>query len=138
MSANWHFVYAAESYYTNTDDTPVHCFKREDPAPSFSWQSHPIWQSVGDIVNVNNIEVVAEGRGTVALTLTALDGDTRSIEITLADCGFPERFREAFAIRGQYLQLRIRSEAPAAGVPAPTVYSVTLYPHTEQPIGRTL
>jgi hypothetical protein len=138
MASNWHFIYAAESYYTNVKDSPIHAFKRESPSRTFTWQSHPIWQSVADIVNVNTIELIAEGQGTVTLTLTALGGDTNSIEVTLADCGYPERFREAFAIRGQYLQLRIDSAGPNDLVPAPTVYSVTLYPFTEQPIGRTL
>jgi len=144
VTSQWHYIYTAESYYgiapalpSGYYDTPVHFYKREWKTPTFSWQSHPIWQSVEDLVHVNDIGLVAEGNGEITLTLTALNGDTNAITITLDDCGFPERFRERLSIQGKYLQLRIESASPNAYVPAPTVYSVTLYPFSEAPIGHT-
>lgn len=139
FTAMSHFIYGSQSFYTGNDHWGIHEWVREDKTDSWSWQSHPIWQSVGDIVNVASIELVAEGQGDVRLTMTALDGTTNAITITLANPGFPERFRENFAIQGQYLQLRIEADShvPRYGA-APTVYSVALFPFTEQPIGHTL
>jgi hypothetical protein len=134
-----HLIYGAESSYTAAADKPVHLWQRDVKGPSYSWQSQPIWQSVADVVNVAEIELVARGHGQVKLSLTALDGTTNSITIELADAGYPERFRENFAIQGKYLQLRIEADSfTPLYYPAPTVYSVTLYPFTEQPIGHTL
>jgi hypothetical protein len=134
-----HFIYGSESFYSPADNQPIHLWKREDKGPTYSWQSHPIWQSVADIVNVNEIEVIAEGQGTITVTLTALNGDHHSITLALANCGYPERFREAFAIQGTYLQLRIEVDSGIPlYAPAPTVYSVTLYPFSEQPVGHRL
>jgi len=136
VTSQWHYIYTAASFFTNTADSPVSFFKREDLADTFSWQSHPVWESVEDLVHVNDIGLIAEGNGEVTLTLTALNGDTNSITIPLENCGFPERFRERLSIQGKYLQLRIESSSPNAFYPAPTVYSVTLYPYTEAPIGH--
>jgi len=137
VSSQWHFIYTAAQSYTNTDPNPIGFFKREWKSPTYSWQSQPIWQSVEDIVSVNDIGLIAEGNGEVRLTLTALDGQTRSIIIPLSNCGYPERFRERLAIQGKYLQLRIEASSPNAYFPAPTVYSVSLYPFSEAPIGHT-
>lgn len=133
------FIYGSPGFYTNdTAQThALHFWRRDVKATSYSWQSQPIWQSVADIVNVDTVELITEGQGTVTLTLTALNGDNRTIVITLANCGFPERFREAFAMQGTYLQLRVQVDSMSIA-PAPTVYSVTLYPYSEQPIGHTL
>ena len=137
VTSQWHFIYTAESYYDSTNDKPIHLYKREWKSPTYSWQSHPIWQSVEDIVTINDIGLIAEGNGEVKLTLTSLNGGTNSITIALDNCGFPERFRERLNIQGKYIQLRIESTSPNPYYPAPTVYSVTLYPFTEAPIGHT-
>jgi len=137
VTSQWHFIYAAKSFITAADHQPIAEYKREELTDSFSWQSHPIWQSVADMIAVTETELIAEGQGDITLTLTALNGDTNSITITLEDCGFPERFRERLSIQGKYVQLRIESKSPSTAVPAPTVYSVTLYPFSEAPVGRT-
>lgn len=141
MTCLSHFIYGSESFYKGPNSHPISFWKREEKATSYSWQSQPIWESVADIVNVDTIELTAQGRGTITLTMTALDGDTRSISINLNDSGFPERFRENFAVQGKYLQLRIQADSISTTTPpapAPTIYSVTLYPFTEAPIGHTL
>lgn len=122
------FLYGAKRTYTHAALTAFYSWRKDKGAVSYSWQSHPIWETIDRIFSVREIELVAKGQGTVVATLTAIDNSTTSKTFTLANTGFPERFRANFAIQGRYLQLRLVADSGSNSVDAPTVYEVQLHP----------
>jgi hypothetical protein len=134
MTGARQFVYGAKSEFSHADTSLIYGWNLDDGASSYSWQSHPIWESVDRVVAIDEIELIAQGQGTIRLTLTGLDGSTRSVLFELKNPGFPERFRSNFAIQGKYLQLRIEADSLESTADAPTVYSVVVHPSTRQPI----
>lgn len=130
------WVYGAKSTFSHEDTSLIRGWNLDDGATSFSWQSHPIWESVDRVVAVDEIELIAQGHGRVKLSLTDIKGNTRYELFDLVDTGFPERFRSSFAIHGKYLQLRIEADSGDDTHDAPTIYGVTIHPSVRQPINQ--
>lgn len=122
------FLYGAKRTYTHAALTAFYSWRKDLGAASYSWQSQPIWETIDRVFKVREIELVAKGQGTVIATLTASDNSTQSHTFTLANTGFPERFRTNFALQGRYLQLRLVADSGSASVDAPTVFEVMLHP----------
>lgn len=134
LTTDWtnQYLYGSVSHYTNGADTIAYEWDNTLQASSLSWQSHPIWESIDRILEVRQIELVAQGQGTVTLTCTSFVGATTSITITLANTGYPERFRRNFYIQGQYIQLRIEANSGSASVKAADVHEVKLHSDVRQ------
>lgn len=132
LTTDWtkQYVYGSVTSYTNESDTIAYMWDNTLGAVSYSWQSQPIWQSIDRTLIIRELELIAQGQGSVTLTCTGADGATQSEVINLKNTGYPERFRRTFAIQGQYLQLRIEANSGSASVDAPTVFSATLHPAT--------
>lgn len=132
MTSFRQYIYGARTSYTNADPTLIRGYDIEDGADSYSWQSHPIWQSTERILEFREIELIAEGQGSVTVTMFALDGTPKSEVFQLENNGFVERFRRNFSISGKYLQLRIECDSFETGQAAATVHNVTIHPDARQ------
>lgn len=140
ITTDWYkqFLYGSITQYTHAADTIAYEWTRSLGSSTYSWQSHPIWQSIDRILAVREVDLVAQGQGTVTLTCTGFSGATTSEVITLDNTGYPERHRRNFYIQGQYLQLRIQVDSGSASVDGPTVFSVALHPDPRARLSSTL
>lgn len=128
------FLYGSPSTTPDPPGTVVYGWNTELGESTYSWQSQPFWETVDSTVNIREIEVVAKGAGTITITASGLGAATANIVLTLANLGYPERFRENFAILTDYLQVKIEANSGSSVVDAPTVYEVILHPDARTPV----
>lgn len=140
MTVDWskRYVYGSKTYYTSADLTVGWKWDKLAGASTYSFQTHPLFQSIGNMLKVTSFELIAEGQGTVTITLTGIDGSTATQTIALANNGYPERFRKNISIQGQYIQLRIEADSGDEDVDAATIYSVILYPDSRAPFSTAV
>lgn len=132
LTRDWtsQYLYGSLTHYTNTSDAVAYQWDMTLGAPTFSFQSHPLWQSIDRDIAIKEVELIAQGQGSITLTLTVLDNTVRSDKILLENTGFPERFRRNFKVQGRYMKLRIEADSGSTSVNAPTVFEVILHPET--------
>lgn len=113
-----HFIYGSESFYTNADNDPIHEWIREDKALSYSWQSHPLWETIDNLVDIREISLRVLGTGTVKVTAT---GETSSSFVTFTGINttVPVLLRQPIRVQDANVAIRIESSGPTT---APTVY----------------
>lgn len=97
------FLYADLQTYTAASPLAVVGWNRDLKATSYSWQSHPIWATIDRITNVREITCRAIGTGTVAVTVTASNGSTRTVTFTYSDNNVPHVKRSNFRLTGSEL-----------------------------------
>lgn len=114
---------ATSLFFTNANPVHGYAYNRSAPARSYSWQSQPLWPSIGRDVDVREVTLVAHGTGTIDVTLTAYDGTPETHQVTVAS-NTPEMFRIAFHTRGKNIQLRL--EVGDGANPAPIIYLVDI------------
>ncbi len=117
-------MYSVLPSFTNTSNAAITQWDRRTPATNFSWQSHPIPVSVNRVINVRELVLVAQGSGTVTVTLTALDGTTQASAFTLTNTSQPQRLRLTPAVKGYNIVVRIQSDGGSGA--APVVYSLQI------------
>jgi hypothetical protein len=126
---NWastrQWLYGSVSTYTHEADTIIYGWDKTTKAISYSWQSQPLWESIDKEVTIKEIDMVVQGQGTVVVTLTTLAGATVSTTVTLANPGYPERFRKQIGIKGRYIQMRLVADGGGSNN-APTIDRVEL------------
>jgi hypothetical protein len=122
---NWtslsHFIYGSESFYTNASDTPVHFWQREDSALTYSWQSHPVWETVGNLTDIREITIRAAGQGTITVTLTG-ENMTQTVQFSVNN-DLPILSRQNIRIQDSNIAVKLEVDGP---VVAPTVYECNL------------
>lgn len=112
---------ATSLFFTNAAPIHGYSYNRSSPARSYSWQSQPLWPSIGRDITVKELNIVAHGTGTILATVTNYAGVTESHEVTLAS-NTPKMLRIPYNTRGENLQLRL--EVGDGANPAPIIYSV--------------
>ncbi len=110
--------------------TAVYTWDKSQAALSWSWQSHPIPASIDRLVDVREMVLVAQGTGTVTVTMTGIDpggaDSTRSETFSITHTAQPQRLGPAVGrtfIKGYNVVVRIESSGADK---APVVYSVHL------------
>jgi hypothetical protein len=111
MTATSHFIYGSESFYTNSSDAPIHEWVREDKALSYSWQSHPMWETVDNLVDIRDITLRVAGTGTIKVTAT---GETGSSFVTFngINSALPILIRQPFRLQDANIANRTASRTP--------------------------
>ncbi len=111
-------------------DIAVYTWDKSIAALSWSWQSHPIPASIDRLVEVREMVLVAQGTGTVTVTMTGIDPAgadfTQSETFTVTHTAQPQRLGPAVGrtfIKGYNVVVRIESSGADA---APIVYAVHL------------
>ncbi len=134
---NW---WGAAPTYTSASVPFVHLFDTHSPASNWSWQSHPIPASIERLTEVRDMVLVAQGSGTVTVTLTAFDGSTQAEVFTVTNATQPQRLRPAQGgtfIKGYNVVVRIQADSGSSDVPAPVVHSLHLGTREAQPAVAT-
>lgn len=133
-----HLVYMAKNFYTNASDALITGYDLNLSRRSYSWQSQPIWESIGRTIKITEFELIAKGQGTVAITLTGRSGATTTVSVTLVNAGYPERFRENIAIQGEYVQVKIVANSGSDSVEGATIYELILEPESRAQVKVTV
>lgn len=113
------------SFPTTVGDLPVlYNWSRALGALSYSWQSHPIRESLDRRIGVREIVLRAQGPGTVTVTLTDESGTAIATAFTTTSSTYPQVIRKDVSFEGSFVTVRIQSDGGAAT--APIVHSVAL------------
>lgn len=143
-SKSWsdQFMYGAAPKFSQTDTTCFYSWDRENAADSYSWQSHPIPASVDRLMEVREMVLVAQGSGTVTVTMTGINpagSDTTQAEsFTVTHTDQPQRLRPAVGgtfIKGYNVMVRIQSDGGTTH--APVVYALHLGTRTAEQATKT-
>lgn len=138
-TGNRHQVYFAKNMYTQSSPALVWGYDMTLKTRSYVWQNHPLWETVGNIVNIRQIEIIAEGTGTIKITCTGLAGATADVTVTLLGAGaYVERFRENFNLQAEYVQVKIEADSGNNSIAGPTIHSITLHPDARTPVPTTV
>ncbi len=119
-------MWGAVSKYTDITTPLAHGFHRNIAAVSYSWKSHPIAKTMDRQVNIRELVLVAQGPGTVTVTLQGRDNDTR-VEVFTVPVGgtnYPVTLRKNTQLFASHITVRIQSDGGAAA--APVVYELRL------------
>jgi hypothetical protein len=121
-------MYGSESYYTNAAPTPIHFFNRNIPAQTYSWQSHPLWETVNHLVDMREVVLRVQGWGDITVTLT---GETSSTSVTFTNLVAPNPILVRQPCRIQDANIAVKIEASGdpgllGSVVAPTVLELNL------------
>lgn len=101
-------------------------FKRNEAASSWSWKSHPMLLDDNDLeADVRQVVLMAQGAGTVTVTLANESGDVDTLTFTLTDATKPVRLRQDAHTHGQWVTVKIEAAHTSTGA-APIVYKVKL------------
>lgn len=134
-----HKVYFGKNFYTQSSPALIWGYDLTLKTRSYVWQNHPLWETVGNLVNIRQIEVIAEGTGTIKITCTGLAGATNDITVTLVGAGaYVERFRENFNLLAEYVQVKIEADSGNSSIAGPTIHSIALYPDARTPVPTTV
>lgn len=122
------YIYGCPPSFSQAAPVAAYAYDLRVLASSYSWQSHPIPQSINRVIDIREIALLAQGTGTVAIHLTRRDGTTRTETFTVASENQPVKLRLPTECIGDSIITRIVSDSGDAD-PAPTVYSVALLLH---------
>jgi hypothetical protein len=112
-----HFIYGSESFYTNSNNHPVHEWIRENKATSYSWQCHPLWETVDTLVDIRQVTIRAQGEGSIVLTLT---GETSTSEVTfIVNSTLPTLLRQNIRLQDSNVAVKMFVTGEEE---APTIY----------------
>lgn len=133
------YMWGATPTYTLDTIPVVHLWDQFTPATNYSWQSHPIPATQNRLIEVRDIVVVAQGSGTVTVTLTAFDGTTQAETFNVTNATQPQRLRPAQGgtfIKGYNVVVRIQADSTTTA-PAPVVHALHLGTRPAQPVVAT-
>lgn len=133
LDSDWtgRWLYGSRHLWEDGDTAEVaHEFDNALGEITYSWQSHPLPNTMDREVEAREIIAVISGEGNITVTVTAEEGDTDSGYFEVIN-PFPKTFRAPIRVKGTNLQVRIEAEAfDATGSPgadgAPTVHEVRL------------
>lgn len=111
------FIYGSQSFYTNAAPNAIHMWERNIPALSYSWQSQPLWETIGNLVDIREIALRAVGHGTIVITATG-ETSTNTIQFEVNN-DLPILRRQGFRLQDANIAVKIES---SGGVAAPTIY----------------
>jgi hypothetical protein len=116
-------LYAIPPRVNNTTKTgAIRKYNARIPRLSYSWQSHPIAESIDRVIDIREIVLHTQGHGTVTITLTGHSGAQIAETFTVNDMTQPHRLRLPTYIQGYNIVVSILSTG-AGGDPAPVVYA---------------
>ena len=106
-------------------------------ASSYSWQSHPLIETRGRRVSVQDVRILGTSKGggaaTFTVTLTGYDEGGNSIAsdaitLTCDNTLFPQVMREDITPNfvAEYIQVRVEAASNVANTPAPKLHSLRL------------
>ncbi len=138
-SFNSRYLYTAiPGSWSNTNNTVVYTYDRHTPATNFSWQSHPIPSSINRMTDVRDMVLVAQGSGTVTVTLTSFDGTTHPETFPITNASQPQRLRPAVGrtyAKGYNVIVQIVSDG--VDTAAPVVHSLHLGTRPAEEVSAT-
>lgn len=97
-------------------------FTATTPASTYQWESQPIPQTIDRTVEIRGAVLVAQGTGTIVVTLTATGGTTDTKTITLSGTDLPQIYRwNTYATKGTEVQVKFVADNGGSG-PAPVIH----------------
>jgi hypothetical protein len=115
------FIYGSASFYTNAAPTPVSMWERNIPAINYSWQSHPQWDTIDNLVDVREIAIRAQGKGSVTVTLTG-ETSTATIQFQINNA-LPVLVRQPIRIQDSNIAVKLVVDSDTE---APTIHECNL------------
>ena len=113
--------YGSQGFYTNAASNAVHMWERGVPALSYSWQSQPLWETVGNLIDIREFTMRAVGSGQVRVTAT---GETSTQSVTFeVNSTLPVLLRQYFRLQDANIAVKIEA---SGGVAAPTIYELNV------------
>lgn len=88
----------------------------------FSWRSQPLQAARGRYLTYREIELVAQGDGTVTVQVVGIDGASATASFTFDSTARPLLMRKSISVETWDAQIVITSTGNEASDAAPTVY----------------
>lgn len=133
--------YGAPSGFTTDTDPVLYEFNKVVLADSYSWQSHPLTETMERAVEVRELILVASGAGTVRVTArTAEDQTGQTLSFTIDETFSPNMIAGSVSVRGSHLTFEIQSTGTGEDAVAPTVHELKYgtIPYTMTPRAASL
>jgi len=115
------FIYGSQGFYTNANLNPISMWERNVPALTYSWQSHPQWETIGNLVDIREITMRVQGVGTVTVTLTG-ESSTSTIQFEINN-PLPVLVRQPIRIQDSNIAVTLLS---SSATEAPTIHECNL------------
>lgn len=131
-------VYACRGAYDADNLDPVDLFDPRSRATKFQWVSQPIYRSINRDMDVQEVVVVAQGTGTVNITVLGIDGTEDTQTFQFDSDTRPQRQVANYKLRVSDLIVVVESEGMGTGVnqsDAPTVHAVNIGVPKEKQVG---
>lgn len=125
------YIWAGPAYWTVASPTMAEMYDPTLGASDYSWFSQPIPATQNRVINIREIQVLLQGYGTVAVTLTGLDGATITETFTVNSTAQPKLFRANCKLQGTDITVKIVSTGNDVNTDAPSVYAVRIG-HTQR------
>lgn len=125
----WNYLWGAPYAYSTATDPIFYKWRKRTPAHSYSWKSQPLPQSMFRTIQAREVVLVAQGVGTVVITLHDENGATRVETFTIDSHTTPRALRATTSHRHlNHVQVQIQATGDAAEPtsPAPLVYEVRI------------
>lgn len=117
-------IYAAPGAIDNTHTTVLDTYNPDTLATEYQWRSQPLMATLNRDIEFKDVILVAEGKGTVTITLSGLAGTTQSETFTFDSQQRPIRFQKPTTSRATDPIVTIKSVGD--GTSAPIVHGVYL------------
>jgi hypothetical protein len=130
-SRSWqdNLMYCSTYTYKNSNfSTPIFVYNRNTPASDFQYQCHPIPVTQVRMVDVRKIFLVAQGSGTVTISLIDERGNVKPYQPITVSQSTPQRFEFTVGVQGYNLALRLKSTGVGSG-PAPLIHTIGIGYH---------
>lgn len=126
-AVNWRgrSCYVSPSGWLNDDDPVFYEYQLAEGASSWSWQSQPMSSTYERYTEVREVAVVAQGSGTVRVTVRSGENPSGSVAVFPVDEETRAVvIRQPVACKGSHITFQIESEAPSDTLEAPTVHEL--------------
>jgi hypothetical protein len=119
-------VWAAVTHFDLGQPVGANLYDMGNLRADFSWQSQPLQRTRRRELEFREIQVIAQGTGTITITLTGLGGATCVETITVPSSSRPESVVVPTSLRAHDVVVRIESLGEDYLYTAPRVYAVRL------------
>lgn len=124
-SANGNML-CGPAYIDATQTTLVDWFSVTRGCHTFTWVGHPLRKTLYRLLEFRRINLFAQGGGTVTITITGINGTTRTETFTIDSSAQPKLFTLPTQITAQDAYVTITSTATATSGTAPRIDRVLL------------
>lgn len=118
--------YGVPAYISDTQTTVWSRFDPNLGAQKYVWRSQPLARTRNRTLNMREINLVAQGSGTVQVDVIGVGGVLASHTFTIADANRPVIQFSPIKVQAQDVELRITSDSNNVSINAPVVHRIAI------------